>query len=201
MVKLKKNKYNRVLFGVCSGIADYLNIDTTLIRIIFVIGTFLTGSLLLWLYLLLAIILPPEWEFFKFGCWQADKGWYNRRVEARGSVAWLTRKDGWLFKIWRLIMAEVTNIEKQSRVRCSDEQFLEAVYSSKTYAEIATKTGQKVASTMARFARTKAALAKKGIELPSMERAKPTKTVDNVEAMAEIVRRLKAHNNGWERIV
>jgi hypothetical protein len=49
---------------------------------------------------------------------------------------------------------------------------------------------------MARFARTKAALAKKGIELPAMERAKPTKTVDNVEAMAEIVRRLKAHNNG-----
>ena len=94
-------------------------------------------------------------------------------------------------------MAEVITTEKQKRVRCSDEQFLEAVYSSKTYAEIATKTGQKVASTMARYARTKAALAKKGEELPAMERAKPTKTVDNIEAMAEIVRRLKkAHNNG-----
>jgi LPS sulfotransferase NodH len=31
-----------------------------------------------------------------------------------------------------------------------------------------------------------------------MERAKPAKTVDNVEAMAEVVRRLKAHTNGWE---
>jgi hypothetical protein len=93
-------------------------------------------------------------------------------------------------------MAEITNVEKQKRVRCSDEQFLEAVYASRTYAEIASKTGQKVASTMARYARTKEALAKKGIELPAMERAKPTKTVDNVEAMAEIVRRLKAHNNG-----
>ena len=93
-------------------------------------------------------------------------------------------------------MAEVTNVEKQKRVRCSDEQFLEAVYSSRTYAEIASKTGQKVASTMARYARTKEALSKKGIELPAMERAKPTKTVDNVEAMAEIVRRLKAHANG-----
>jgi hypothetical protein len=29
-----------------------------------------------------------------------------------------------------------------------------------------------------------------------MERAKPTKTVDNVEAMAEFVRRLKAHVDG-----
>ena len=86
--------------------------------------------------------------------------------------------------------------EKQKRIRCSDEKFLEAVYSSKTYAEIAAKTGQKVASTMARYARTKAALAKRGEELPSMERAKPTKTVDNSEAMAEFVRRLKAHANG-----
>jgi len=93
-------------------------------------------------------------------------------------------------------MADVNVVEKQKRVRCTDEAFLEAVFSSKTYAEIASKTGQKVASTMARYARTKAALTKKGIELPTMERAKPTKTVDNVEAMAEVVRRLKAHANG-----
>jgi hypothetical protein len=98
--------------------------------------------------------------------------------------------------IWRLIMAEVTTVTKQTRVRCSDEQFLEAVFSSRTYAEIAAKTGQKVPTTMARYARVKAALSKRGEELPAMERAKPTKTVDNVEAMAEVVRRLKAHANG-----
>ena len=93
-------------------------------------------------------------------------------------------------------MADTITVEKQKRVRCSDEQFLNAVFSSKTYAEIAAKTGQKVATTMARYARAKAALAKRGEELPAMERAKPTKTVDNVEAMAEVVRRLKAHANG-----
>lgn len=93
-------------------------------------------------------------------------------------------------------MGEVTTVEKQTRVRCSDEQFLEAVFSSNTYAEIAEKTGQKIASTMARYARTKKALAEKGVDLPEMQRKKPTKTVDNVEAMAETVRRLKAaHNN------
>jgi hypothetical protein len=92
-------------------------------------------------------------------------------------------------------MSDVVEKVKQTRVRCSDEQFLEAVYSSKTYAEIAAKTGQKIASTMARYARTKASLAKKGVELPSMERAKPAKSVDNVEAMADVVRRLKAHRN------
>lgn len=93
-------------------------------------------------------------------------------------------------------MSEIITTEKQKRVRCSDEQFLEAVFSSRTYAEIASKTGQKIASTMARYARTKSALSKKGIDLPSMERAKPTKTIDNVEAMAQVVARLKAHTNG-----
>ncbi len=89
-------------------------------------------------------------------------------------------------------MAEVTTTEKQSRVRCSDELFLEAVFSSKTYAEISAKTGQKIATTMARYARTKSDLAKQGIDLPSMERAKPSKTVDRVGNMAEIVAKLKA---------
>ena len=89
-----------------------------------------------------------------------------------------------------------TTTDKQTRIRCSDEKFLEAVFSSKTYAEIASKTGQKVASTMARYARTKEALKAKSIELPALERAKPVKTVDNVEQMAQIVARLKAHANG-----
>lgn len=89
-------------------------------------------------------------------------------------------------------MADVSTTDKQTRVRCSDEQFLEAVFNSKTYAEIASKTGQKIASTMARYSRTKKALAEKGITLPEMERKKPVKTVDNVEAMAEIVQKLRA---------
>ena len=91
-------------------------------------------------------------------------------------------------------MADVV-VEKGTgpkRVHCSDEAFLEAVYTSKNYAEIAEKTGQKIPSTMARYARVKKALAEKGIELPAMERRKPVKTVDNVEAMADIVRRLQA---------
>lgn len=91
-------------------------------------------------------------------------------------------------------MAEVISAEKQTRVRCSDDAFLEAVFSSKTYAEIASKTGQKVASTMARYARAKKALAEKGITLPEMERKKPVKTVDNAENLAAIVNRLRSHH-------
>jgi hypothetical protein len=92
-------------------------------------------------------------------------------------------------------MAEVVAGMKQTRVRCSDEQFLEAVYSSKTYAEIAEKTGQKIASTMARYSRTKKVLSDKNIVLPEMQRKKPAKTVDSVEHMVEVVNRLRSHNS------
>jgi hypothetical protein len=91
-------------------------------------------------------------------------------------------------------MTEAVLSHKQTRVRCSDEQFLEAVFSSKTYAEIAEKTGQKVASTMARYSRTKKALSSKGVDLPEMERKKPNRTIDSVANMAAIVERLKAHH-------
>ena len=93
-------------------------------------------------------------------------------------------------------MSDVTSVDKTTRIRCEDERFLEAVFSSKTYAEIAVKTGQKVASTMARYARTKASLVSQGIDLPAMERAKPVKTVNKNENMADIVRKLREAHNG-----
>jgi hypothetical protein len=93
-------------------------------------------------------------------------------------------------------MAEVIMSKKQHRVRCTDEKFLEAVYSSKTYAEIAQKTGQKVASTMARYSRVKKALSEAGITLPEMERKKPVRNINNIEEMVVIAQRLKErHSN------
>lgn len=57
--KLFKTK-NKALFGVCGGISQYIGIDVSLIRLVFILGTIFTGSILLWIYLLLAIILPKE---------------------------------------------------------------------------------------------------------------------------------------------
>lgn len=57
--KLSKCK-NRSLFGVCCGIANFTGIDVSIVRILFVLGTIFTGSILFWLYLLLALILPNE---------------------------------------------------------------------------------------------------------------------------------------------
>lgn len=92
-------------------------------------------------------------------------------------------------------MAEVITNATQTRVRCSDEQFLAAVYSSNTYAEIAEKTGQKLTTTMARYSRAKAALASKGETIPPMQRAKPPKRADVSTHLLEIVQKLKATQN------
>lgn len=92
-------------------------------------------------------------------------------------------------------MAEVIMTKKQTRVRCNDEQFLEAVYSSKTYTEIAEKTGQKIASTIARYARVKKVLNEQGVDLPEIVKQKTNKTVTNTKNMVEIAKRLKAHHS------
>ena len=85
--------------------------------------------------------------------------------------------------------------KNKKRIHCSNEKFLEAVYSSKTYAEVSSKTGQRITSTMARYSRTKKALAEKGVDLPDMQRKKPVKSVDNVENMIEIVQRLRTYHS------
>ena len=48
---------DKKLFGVCSGLADYLDMDPTLIRALFLIAFVVFGSGLL-VYLVLAIVMP-----------------------------------------------------------------------------------------------------------------------------------------------
>ena len=55
--KLYRNTENKMLAGVCSGIADYFNIDPTLVRLGWVLFSLLGGSGLL-AYIIAAIIIP-----------------------------------------------------------------------------------------------------------------------------------------------
>ena len=59
MKKLYRSRTDSVLAGVCGGIAEYLHVDVTLIRLAFVALGFLFGSGLLF-YILAAIVLPKE---------------------------------------------------------------------------------------------------------------------------------------------
>lgn len=55
--KLYRNMDDKVLAGVCSGLASYFDIDVTIIRVIFVI-VFILGGSAFFAYIILWIIMP-----------------------------------------------------------------------------------------------------------------------------------------------
>ena len=56
--KLYRSRKNRMICGVCGGIAEYFNIDPTLIRLALVLFT-CTGTGIL-AYFIASIIIPDE---------------------------------------------------------------------------------------------------------------------------------------------
>ena len=56
--RLERSTTNKVIGGVCGGIADYLQVDPTLVRVFFVISIFLTAGLAILGYLVLLVLMP-----------------------------------------------------------------------------------------------------------------------------------------------
>ena len=52
-------KGEKMIFGVCSGIANYFDIDPTVVRLLFILGLMLGGVTLL-AYIIMAIVLPDS---------------------------------------------------------------------------------------------------------------------------------------------
>ncbi|MCB0490933.1 MAG: PspC domain-containing protein [Cyclobacteriaceae bacterium] len=52
-------KGEKKLFGVCSGLANYLDIDPTLMRALFVIAVLMAGTGIL-AYIVLSFIMPDK---------------------------------------------------------------------------------------------------------------------------------------------
>lgn len=59
MKKLCRSNKNRIFCGVCGGIAEYLNIDPSVVRVLWVLFACLGGSGLL-AYLIIAVIMPDS---------------------------------------------------------------------------------------------------------------------------------------------
>jgi phage shock protein PspC (stress-responsive transcriptional regulator) len=57
---LTRSVSNRMVAGVCAGLADYLTMDPTVVRLLFVLGFFLAGPGMLLAYLIMAIVTPEE---------------------------------------------------------------------------------------------------------------------------------------------
>ncbi len=59
--KLYKSRTDKKLDGVCGGIAEYFNIDSTLIRLAWILFVCLGGSGVL-AYIIAAIVMPIKTE-------------------------------------------------------------------------------------------------------------------------------------------
>jgi phage shock protein C len=57
--QLLRNESNKMIAGVCSGLADYFGVDPTLVRIGFVIATVAFGIGVL-PYIILWIVIPKQ---------------------------------------------------------------------------------------------------------------------------------------------
>ncbi len=57
--KLYRSKKDRMLAGVCGGIGEYLNVDPTIVRLLWVAFSLMGGAGIL-LYIIMAIIVPER---------------------------------------------------------------------------------------------------------------------------------------------
>ena len=59
MKKLAKSQSERKLCGVCGGLAEYVNIDPTLVRLLWVLFSLAGGAGIL-AYIIAAVIMPDN---------------------------------------------------------------------------------------------------------------------------------------------
>lgn len=58
-MNLHRSSTDRVFAGVCGGIAETFNLDSSTVRLITVL-LFLFGGMSLWIYIVAALLLPLE---------------------------------------------------------------------------------------------------------------------------------------------
>ena len=58
--KLYRSTSDRMVAGICGGLGEYFGIDSTLVRLIFVFGTIITGSALFWAYIVMLLVIPEQ---------------------------------------------------------------------------------------------------------------------------------------------
>ena len=56
---LRRSRTDRSIAGVCAGLANYLGIDTTLVRIL-TLCLIIFGGMSLWVYIILWLLIPEE---------------------------------------------------------------------------------------------------------------------------------------------
>jgi phage shock protein PspC (stress-responsive transcriptional regulator) len=60
--RLIRTRKGRLVAGVCSGIGEYVGIDPTVIRLVFVVLTLVTAGVFALVYLAAWVVIPEEGE-------------------------------------------------------------------------------------------------------------------------------------------
>lgn len=60
MSKLYRSRRDKKVTGLCGGLAEAMNVDATLLRLLVVITTFFTGGTVIFIYFIAAIVIPKE---------------------------------------------------------------------------------------------------------------------------------------------
>ena len=58
--RMGRSSRDRIIFGVCGGMAEFLETDPFLVRVLWVVGILLTSGVLILAYLILAMIMPKN---------------------------------------------------------------------------------------------------------------------------------------------
>ena len=58
--RLQRSKTERMIGGVCGGLANYFDVDATIVRLLFVLSFFFLYPGTILIYVLLLIIMPEE---------------------------------------------------------------------------------------------------------------------------------------------
>jgi len=57
--RLYRSRDNRMISGVCAGLAEYVDVDPTIVRLLFVLGM-TAGLATFWAYLVMMLVVPEE---------------------------------------------------------------------------------------------------------------------------------------------
>ncbi|MEJ2636338.1 MAG: PspC domain-containing protein [Calditrichia bacterium] len=60
MKKLYRSRENRMLAGVCGGIGEYFNIDPSIVRLLWVLGSVASVGLGILVYVVLIFVFPEK---------------------------------------------------------------------------------------------------------------------------------------------
>ena len=75
MKKLYRSRRDKKLFGLCGGLAEMLNVDATLLRILLIVITVFSSGALILVYILAGLVVPKESN--PFGGFGPGFGGYN----------------------------------------------------------------------------------------------------------------------------